>query len=387
MSNELNLLLDTGLTLTGKVYNVAGTQQGTNVSMTEVATSQYSGTFDVSTLADGNFPVHFYNGAVLVGTGELKIKDGAEIIPSTQTSVDTIDTNVDAILVGIATTIPAQITALNNLSAAQVATELATYDAPTKAEMDAAFTEIKGPTFTSTDTLEAIRDRGDSAWITATGFATPANITDAQTALTTEINANETKIDALETKAQADARQALLIAEHDDTQATLAGLNDISTADVATELATYDAPTKAELDSAVAPLATQASVDTVDGIVDAILLDTGTTIPAQITGLNDVSTADIDTALATYDAPTKAELDTAQAAIIAQVDANEAKIDTAITQATLARKHLTNRDKIDTTANTLTRYDDDGTTALVVFDLKDGDGDASSTQIYEKTPQ
>jgi hypothetical protein len=69
------------------------------------------------------------------------------------------------------------------------------------------------------------------------------------------------------------------------------------------------------------------------------------------------------------------------------VTANETKIDTAITQATLARKHLTNRDKIDTTANTLTRYDDDGTTPLVVFDLKDGDGDASSTQIYEKTPQ
>jgi len=70
-----------------------------------------------------------------------------------------------------------------------------------------------------------------------------------------------------------------------------------------------------------------------------------------------------------------------------EVNANEVKIDTAIAQATLARKHLTNRDKIDTTANTLTRYDDDGTTPLVVFDLKDGDGDASSTQIYEKTPQ
>ena len=74
-------------------------------------------------------------------------------------------------------------------------------------------------------------------------------------------------------------------------------------------------------------------------------------------------------------------------AIITEVNANEVKIDTAIAQATLARKHLTNRDKIDTTANTLTRYDDDGTTPLVVFDLKDGDGDASSTQIYEKTPQ
>ncbi len=52
-------------------------------------------------------------------------------------------------------------------------TALTDYDAPTKAEMDAAFTEIKGATWASgTDTLEAIRDRGDAAWITATGFST-----------------------------------------------------------------------------------------------------------------------------------------------------------------------------------------------------------------------
>jgi hypothetical protein len=37
----------------------------------------------------------------------------------------------------------------------------------------------------------------------------------------------------------------------------------------------------------------QTSVDTVDSNVDAILVDTGTTIPAQITALNDISVADI----------------------------------------------------------------------------------------------
>jgi hypothetical protein len=56
---------------------------------------------------------------------------------------------------------------------AECDTALADYDAPTKAEMDSAFTEIKGTTWTGvTDTLEAIRDRGDAAWVTATGFAT-----------------------------------------------------------------------------------------------------------------------------------------------------------------------------------------------------------------------
>jgi hypothetical protein len=46
------------------------------------------------------------------------------------------------------------------------------YDPPTNTEMVAAFTQIKGATWATTDTLEAIRDRGDAAWITATGFST-----------------------------------------------------------------------------------------------------------------------------------------------------------------------------------------------------------------------
>lgn len=74
---------------------------------------------------------------------------------------------------------------------AQVATALATYDAPTFAEMVAAFTEIKGATWASTDTLEAIRDRGDAAWVTATGFATPMNVTDAQAAIIVDTGATE----------------------------------------------------------------------------------------------------------------------------------------------------------------------------------------------------
>lgn len=55
----------------------------------------------------------------------------------------------------------------------EAADALTAYDPPTKTEMDSAFTEIKGATWDSgTDTLEAIRDRGDDAWITASGFST-----------------------------------------------------------------------------------------------------------------------------------------------------------------------------------------------------------------------
>lgn len=73
----------------------------------------------------------------------------------------------------------------------ECADALVAYDPPTEAEMNARtlaaasyataanqttitthLTDIKGAGWTVTDTLEAIRDRGDVAWITATGFST-----------------------------------------------------------------------------------------------------------------------------------------------------------------------------------------------------------------------
>ncbi len=56
------------------------------------------------------------------------------------------------------------------------------------------------------------------------------------------------------------------------------------------------AEVNAEADTAVsdASLATAAALATVDGIVDAILVDTDTTVPALITGLNDLSAANVN---------------------------------------------------------------------------------------------
>ena len=47
-------------------------------------------------------------------------------------------------------------------------------------------------------------------------------------------------------------------------------------------LAAYDPPTKAEMDAGHGLLATEAKQDVIDGIVDAILADTGTTLPALL---------------------------------------------------------------------------------------------------------
>jgi hypothetical protein len=159
---------------------------------------------------------------------------------------------VTEIQTGLATS--ASIAALNNLSAAQVNAEvdtaLADYDGPTNTEMVAAFTEIKGATWSTTDTLEAIRDRGDAAWTTATGFATA-------------------------------------------TELAKVPKSDSNVTWNATALASINA----EVDTAIgdASLATASALATVDGIVDDILVDTGTTIPATLAGLatsSEVGTVD-----------------------------------------------------------------------------------------------
>lgn len=81
---------------------------------------------------------------------------------------------------------------------------------------------------------------------------------------------------------------------------TVSGITNLTLSDDAR----YDTlQINAEVDQGIsdAALATAAALATVDSNVDAILVDTGTTIPAQISGLNDVSTAqvnaEVDTAL------------------------------------------------------------------------------------------
>lgn len=50
-------------------------------------------------------------------------------------------------------------------------------------------------------------------------------------------------------------------------------------------------------------------------------------------------------------------------------------------------KVIANRHKIDTAAKTFTIFDSDGTTPILVFDLKDENGVANATRIFERLPQ
>lgn len=160
----------------------------------------------------------------------------------------------------------------------------------------------------------------------------------------TNVDANETKIDTLTTNVgtvdttvgniQTDLDNATdglgaLKTLIDAAQSTLDGLNDLSAADVAGELATYDGPTKAELDSGLAGL---------NDLSAAQLASATAALETLINALNDISTAqvnaEVDTALADYDGPTKAELDSGLAGLndlsAAQVNA---EADTAISDA------------------------------------------------------
>ncbi|MFA5123301.1 hypothetical protein [Zavarzinia sp.] len=100
----------------------------------------------------------------------------------------------------------------------------------------------------------------------------------------------------------------------------------------------------------------------------------------------DAAKASADTAGTKADAAkASADLALAQATTAAAQSTTAAtQSTTAATQATLARKLKQNRLKIDTAARTQILYDDDGTTPLKTWALKDENGDPTATRIFER---
>ena len=260
----------------------------------------------------------------------------ADAALATAANLATIDTNVDAILVDTGTTIPAQISGLNDISAAavnaEVDTALADYDGPTKAELDAGLAALNDPTAAAI--ADAVLDEALAGHVTAGTLGKAVSDIEADTnelqsddvpgliAALNDLSAAQVNAEVDTAIADAGLATSVALATVDaivdailvDTGTTIPGLiaalNDLSAAQV-----------NAEIDTAIADaaLATAANLATVDGIVDAILVDTATTIPALIAALNDLSAAqvnaEVDTALADYDGPTKAELDAGLAAL------------------------------------------------------------------------
>lgn len=239
-------------------------------------------------------PTNFGDLAITATTGQVTVGTNND---KTGYTASTVSDKTGYSISGTKTTLDA----LNDVSAADVNaqcdTALTDYDAPTKAEMDSAFTEIKGATWattdtleqihddlavvdtevgdiqtdltdamgatfsTATDSLEAIRDRGDAAWTTGAGGSAPT---------VGEI---------------ADAVWDETLADHLGAGSTGSGLNSASSAGDPWNTAlpgAYSAGSAGKilgdnLNATVSSRATQTSVDTIDTEVGDILTDTGTT--------------------------------------------------------------------------------------------------------------
>jgi hypothetical protein len=126
--------------------------------------------------------------------------------------------------------VTAAIGGLNDISTSDIDARLAVYDMPTLAEMTAAFTEIKGAGWTTTDTLEAIRSSISSGGVSAADVWSYAT-----RGLTEDVATDE----ASRLASQADVSTLATFTQVDN-------LHNISVEQVAASLEAYDAPTLAE---------------------------------------------------------------------------------------------------------------------------------------------
>tara|TARA_R110002153_G_scaffold54346_7_gene151466 strand:- start:1036 stop:2538 length:1503 start_codon:yes stop_codon:yes gene_type:complete len=398
------------------------------------------------------------------------------------TKVDAIDTVVDAILVDTGTTLDGKINTIDTVVDAilvdtavigsagagltgvpwnaawdaevqsECADALTAYDPPTKTELDSAFTEIKGGTWATTDTLEAIRDRGDAAWTTGGGGSAPtaaavadavwdeatsghtssgtfgeqvktdidAILVDTGTTIPATIATVDTVVDAIlvDTGTTIPATIATVDTVVDailvDTGTTLPATLDTIDNFLDTEIAAILADTNelqgdwangGRLDLLVDSIISK--VDVVDGIVDDILVDTGTTIPATIATIDTVVDAilvdtavigaagaglsgvpwnaawdaevqsEVADALAAYDPPTKAEMDAMWTTAATESYASDGA---AATPAQLLYMILCSVSEFAVSSTTITGKKLDGSTTAMTWTLDDASSPTSRTR-------
>lgn len=242
--------------------------------------------------------------------------------------MDANSTQLAAIVEDTGTTIPAQITALNNLSQAEVNaacdTALADYDAPTKAELDSGFAALNDPTAAEiraeidsnstqlaaivVDTNELQTNQGN--WTTAdvSSLATAANLA----IIDTVVDAIKVKTDNLPTDpADQSSVEAAITSAHSTTDGKIDALNDFDpsndTVAHVTLVDTTTTNTDMVTDTSTDVLAIKVVTDNLpnsgaltsiaqESTLADVLTDTGITLPAQISGLNNLSSADVNTA-------------------------------------------------------------------------------------------
>jgi len=257
--------------------------------------------------------------------------------------LDSMDTNLDAVLVDTGTTLPGQINALNDLSTTQVAA--AVWDAALVSYNDVdTFGEKINDSATATSVADAVWDELQSAHATAGSFGEIATeiaaiLVDTGTTLPASLTTIDNEIATIDGNVD-----AILVDTGTTIPASLTTIdNEIATIDTNVDAILVDTGTTipatiATVDTNVDAILVDtgttlpATLATIDSNVATILVDTGTTLPAQITALNDLSqtdvraavglvTANLDTQLGTIDTNVDAILTDTGTTIPAQITA------------------------------------------------------------------
>lgn len=142
----------------------------------------------------------------------------------------------------------------------------------------------------------------------------------------------------------------------------------------------------AAITSATSGLATASALTTVGGNVTSIKAKTDN-LPSDPA---DESLIEAAITAATAPLATAAALTTVGGnvtALLSDVADVQTAVDAGAEDSAISRKVLTGRYKLDTEANTLTFYDDDGTTPLYVFDTLDADAAPTTDGVFERVPQ
>jgi len=174
-----------------------------------LATSGYSAPVSASTLASQvRTELSVELSRIDVATSS-RLASVSYTIPPTvaaiRSEIDTNSTKLDVAvgtrLAAVAYSIPPTALVIASQVRTELATELARIDVPTSTRLASAnYTAPNNSGIASIleDTNEL--QNNQNQWITAIGFATPANVSNSQTAIISEINANETKLDSIKAK-------------------------------------------------------------------------------------------------------------------------------------------------------------------------------------------
>ena len=261
MSNEINIQLDpfleTGLTLVAKVFNKTGAQQDSDVSLSETSTGFYTGDFDLSGLADGDYIVKFQTATEFYGSGKLKVKDGVEVELSNKEEIANAvelsildDADGNAILQAI-------VDAIGNENIDEIALVAAI-----RADLERA-----GGSLDSIPLLAEIESSTVLAKESTVSALNNVSITEVEVAAANALNTYDAP-----TKAELDTAQSAI-------ESDIAALNNISTADIRTELSTelanLDVAVSTRLANADYTAPDNAGISAIQAITDQIIFTSG----------------------------------------------------------------------------------------------------------------